>query len=61
LSKLSKKDEEHENEARDKEEHIDFFDLFASLVQEMDEWGNTPTHVPKPYQQDDDSNNNEEE
>jgi hypothetical protein len=46
---------------RDSEEHINLFDLFASHVQETDAWGNTSTHVPKPYQQDDDSSNNEEE
>jgi hypothetical protein len=41
--------------------NINLFDLLAYPVQETDEWGNTSTHVPKPYQHDDGSSNNEEE
>jgi hypothetical protein len=60
MAKLSEK-MKNENEVRDNEEHIDFFDVFASPVQETDEWGNPATHVSKAYQQDDDSRNNEDE
>jgi hypothetical protein len=61
VKKDEDEDEENENEVRDNEEHIDFFDFFASPVQETDEWGNIATHVTTPYQQDDNSSNNEEE
>jgi hypothetical protein len=40
---------------------INLNDLFASPVQDTDEWGKAATHAPKPYQQDDGINNNEEE
>jgi hypothetical protein len=46
---------------RDNEEHIDFFDFFASPVQKTDEWVNPSTHVQNSNQQDNDITNNEEE